>query len=399
MWQGSNQITNLAIDFTSRCNLHCSYCYLYSKQNTPQKELPLEELISVVEKTLDIFRSVSFIELWGGEPTIDPERLLEFVKFARGRGIQTWIPSTNSTLLDKPEHYNAWRFCNSTPGMNSQFSLDGNKKYHDLYRSNSYDHVVNNLRICLERGVPVSLRTTYPNEIFLEAIKENMVSFPTLYKQFLENPRIEERLTNHTFAVMDYNGRKFLRIYQEIDTIYCRKDIIELSENYRSAFEYMDKYIDNFLDDEVIFLPPYLGDTFESLISKKEYKEPKSCGSMLSQVYLHSPTGDVYPCLSQDVKQYKDIARLMNVHTKEIDWGHVNTIRAFMFRRNRQCIRCFIQESCFGPCYHTIPEQNQSFNKYWNTYNITKCTFAHRIFDIVVRTSKKILKYIDEHPL
>lgn len=394
MWAGSENISNLAIDFTTRCNLRCEYCYLYSKQDVPQQDMTVEELVAVVEKTLRIFPRIQMIELWGGEPTFDPERLFKFVQAIRAKGIDTWIPSTNGTLIHKQENYEAWRYCNQK--FNSQISFDGNKKYHDKYRCNTYDRVVSNIEFCLKQDIPIALRTTYPSEIFLDGVKENMVEFPALYKRMEKIPGIQKRLLDHTFAVMEYKDRKLLMLYQEIDTIHTRQEVLDIAEDYRASYEKIEEYMDSFLNDDVIFMPPYISDTVQSLVSNKKYKEPKNCGSFMSQVYLHSPTGDVYPCLSQDVKQYKRIAYLMNVHTGEINWPAVNTIRAFMYRRNRACIGCFIQESCFGGCYHTIPETNNTFNNYWNTYNITKCTFAHRIFDIVVRTSRRLLDRIDK---
>jgi radical SAM protein with 4Fe4S-binding SPASM domain len=394
MWYGSENITNLAIDFTTRCNLRCDYCYLFTKQDADRRELSVDELLSVVDKTLLLFPRIKMMELWGGEPTFDAARLREFVQGVRARGIDTWVPSTNGTLIGDRETYEAWRNCNQT--FNSQVSFDGNKKYHDKFRCNTYDKVVANMRKALFMGCKISIRTTYPFTNFIDGVKENMIEFPKLYKEFSSDPNINPSLVEHLFAIMEYNGRKLMMIYQEVDTIFKHDEIMFRAAQYRDAYDVFAELLEMRKHDDVIFLPPYINDTVNELLSPKKFIEPKNCGSFISQVYLHTPTGDVYPCLSQDVNVYKSIARLVNVYTQEINWPAVNTIRSFMLRRNRNCMTCFMQASCFGGCYHCSPETENSFNQYWNTANITKCIFAHHIFDKVIEISKRLVDHLNK---
>ena len=183
-----------------------------------------------------------------------------------------------------------------------------------------------------------------------------MIEFPKLYKEFISDPSLDPRLVDHFFAVLPYRDIKLMMIYQEVDTIFQHDEIMAHAVQYRSAYDTFAELIEMRKYDDVIFLPPYINDTVQELINPKKYVEPKNCGSFLSQIFLHTPTGDVYPCLSQDVSVYKNIGRLVNVHTKEINWPAVNSIRAFMLRRNRDCMTCFMQPSCFGGCYHTAVE-------------------------------------------
>ena len=48
MWKNSSGLKSLAVDFTQKCNLSCSYCYLYSKQDIDREELPTPELSGMV---------------------------------------------------------------------------------------------------------------------------------------------------------------------------------------------------------------------------------------------------------------------------------------------------------------------------------------------------------------
>jgi radical SAM protein with 4Fe4S-binding SPASM domain len=173
---------------------------------------------------------------------------------------------------------------------------------------------------------------------------------------------------------------------------------MERVPKYRDYYEQLDKIIEKYLNEDVIFLPPYIGDTVQALISTDDSLTTKNCGSFFSQVFLHPISGDIYPCLSQDTTQYRDIARLMNINNMEINWPVINTIRSFMMRRNRKCFKCKLQSSCFGGCYHSSVESNtkSAFNSYWNISNITKCIFSYNIYDVVLKTSQKIIDHINK---
>ena len=398
MWKDSTRVTNLALNFTNKCNLKCEYCYLFSKQQIDHEDISVEDLIELTKKTFKYFPNISMVELWGGEPTLDADRLLEFSQAMRSIKVDVWAPSTNGTLLGVRKNFEAWRSTNGSRG--GQVSFDGNKKFHDKYRCNTHDLVVKNLKNCINLGSQPSLRTTYRFEDFFDAIKENMTEFPKLYKEFLDEcPNTME--VDKTFAIYPYKDRKLMMIYQEVDSIYTKEGILKRAPIYREYFEKLDNIIDEFLDNDVILMPPYIGDTIQALTSGKDTIDAKNCGSFVNQVYLHTSTGDIYPCLSEDVEQYQNIACLMNIHSGIINWPVVNTVRAFMYRRNRGCFKCFLQSSCFGACFHRTvdepdPGNSSAFTSYWNTAYISKCIFSHSVFDIVVKTSQRIIDYIDK---
>ena len=394
MWKGSELIRSLAIDFTGKCNLNCSYCYLYSKQEADKKEISVDELITTVKKAIKWFPNIELIELWGGEATYDPQRLHVFCQAMYDIGATTWIPSTNGTLLHKPEYYNAWRFCNQYRA--SQFSFDGNPKYHNKQRSNSFDIVLENLGLVLRQRVPVSLRTTYSFEDYIDSINENLIWYPKIYKSFSEDTNLDQTVVDKTFCIYPYKNKKLMMIYQEIDTIFQVKHAAVKSNIYRNYYHKIKNMVLDQLDNDVIFLPPYINDTVMALL-QSEPSRTKNCALLSNQVYLHAPTGDIYPCLSQDVDSYQSIAKLGNVHTMEINWPIVNTVRSFIVTRNNTCQDCSIRSACFGACYHTLPAETDTFNSYWNTNNIIKCKFAHSIFDVVLDTSQAIIDYIDKN--
>jgi radical SAM protein with 4Fe4S-binding SPASM domain len=396
MWETSSGVTNLAISFTNRCNLHCSYCYFYSKQEVEQNELSLSDLIEVVDKALGYFCGVHTVELWGGEPMIDPERLNGFASAMKQRGIQVVVPSINGTLLGSKEHYEAWKPISLARG--SQISFDGNKKFHDKHRCGTYDTVVENLRLSILRQDNLSIRTTYSFDDFFDSVKENLEAYPTLYKKFLAEG-LSPKEVNRVFSMFEYGGKKFLAVFQEIDSIFSETDLLEKAAKYRESYVAFSQLLPNLLENDVLFLPPYVTDMVGSMIQKNPYFGTKHCGSFFTQLFLHTASGGIYSCLSQDAKDYEQIACLANVNTGKVNWPTLNAVRSFTYRRNRECYQCLFQDACFGGCYHMIPSGGSNkFNSYWNTARISKCVLAHSIFDVVVDMATKILDRLGESP-
>ena len=61
----------LSFDITSRCNLHCQYCYWW--KNRVNKELSLNQIVKIASS----YRKQGFVQAnWiGGEPTLRPDVL------------------------------------------------------------------------------------------------------------------------------------------------------------------------------------------------------------------------------------------------------------------------------------------------------------------------------------
>ena len=131
---------NVTLTITKKCNLSCVYCYEHSKT---AENMTLQTAIDIIEKELqadDGTQAITF-DFFGGEPFLNFELMkecLDYYKHIKKTKPVRFFLSTNGTLVHG--QIQDWLRENKqliTCGL----SLDGNKKVHDLNRSDSYDDI------------------------------------------------------------------------------------------------------------------------------------------------------------------------------------------------------------------------------------------------------------------
>jgi uncharacterized protein len=156
----------------SRCNLNCSYCYVYNKGNDSWRGRPalmpdrvfdasVERIRRYCERSGQHTLSVSF---HGGEPClIGPERFAQRCGRLRrelgDRDRLRLVLQTNGTLLDEE-----WAKVIDAYGVEVGVSVDGAQDVHDANRVDhggrgSYRRVRRGLATLAEAGVPFSILT------------------------------------------------------------------------------------------------------------------------------------------------------------------------------------------------------------------------------------------------
>jgi len=96
------QLDTVLLKVTSRCNINCSYCYVYNQGDTSWQRMPKHMSLAIVE---DVLRQVAklyrdqrhpfAIVLHGGEPLLLPRRILE----ALLQGLADILPATCSRAI------------------------------------------------------------------------------------------------------------------------------------------------------------------------------------------------------------------------------------------------------------------------------------------------------------
>jgi uncharacterized protein len=160
-------VLNFVLKVVSRCNLDCSYCYVYNKGDSTWRTRPAIMSDEVFAATLDRVRRYCErtgqrkvqLTFHGGEPCLaGPQRFGAWCRAAREAlapiadielGVQT-----NGTLLDE-----CWAGVLRTNGVQVGISIDGSKEIHDAFRVDhrgrgSYDHVVRGLAVLRQAEVP-----------------------------------------------------------------------------------------------------------------------------------------------------------------------------------------------------------------------------------------------------
>jgi len=149
----------LVVKVASRCNLNCSYCYMYNMGDLTYKQQPKVMSAMVIDAIMHKVKShclkhninnFLFI-LHGGEPLLAGKRFFQQFIEAKNKIIGNLINvsctiQTNGVLLDE-----SWCHLLSELGIYVGISLDGTKKMNDTFRvdhkgKGSYDHIIKGLR-------------------------------------------------------------------------------------------------------------------------------------------------------------------------------------------------------------------------------------------------------------
>ncbi|WP_111682854.1 radical SAM protein [Winogradskyella tangerina] len=161
-------IPSLILKVASRCNLNCSYCYLYNHLDNSYLEQPKFMSLKVLDKICDDLNEILLIKkhpieitLHGGEPMLMKEEAFEaFIKKLKERlgnnltslSIQTNATLINSTFIKLIKQYQ----------IGVSVSLDGTKESHDKFRldhkgEGSYESTIKGIHKLISSGIDVNI--------------------------------------------------------------------------------------------------------------------------------------------------------------------------------------------------------------------------------------------------
>jgi uncharacterized protein len=172
----------------ARCNLNCSYCYIYNKGDSTWKDRPpimsdevFEAAIRRIRMQCDITRQkFLLLGFHGGEPCLAGAR-----RFDRWCGLARDVLhdiadlhiciQTNGTLLD-----DAWADVFRRHKVNVGISLDGPPEVNDAFRIDhqgrgSYDQVARGIRVLHDAHIPFSILCVMPLGADPLAVHRNFV--------------------------------------------------------------------------------------------------------------------------------------------------------------------------------------------------------------------------------
>ena len=98
---------NFQIPIASKCNLHCRNCgfmdYYMSGKGTIEKTMNVDDVIYLDKKITDLNLKLNEIELFGGEPTINPKfsEIVDYLQTRRGKFFDKMRCFTNGLNLTK----------------------------------------------------------------------------------------------------------------------------------------------------------------------------------------------------------------------------------------------------------------------------------------------------------
>lgn len=161
---------SFVLKIASRCNLNCSYCYVYNKEDTTWRERPkfmapgtvqaiLGRISSYAEK---VGLSAVTITFHGGEPTLYGaerfSRLCDDIRIALPNTHVNFSMQTNGTLINE-----RWASVLAEQRVSVGVSIDGPRDVHDANRvdhlgKGSYDRLIKGITSLKAVGIePVAL--------------------------------------------------------------------------------------------------------------------------------------------------------------------------------------------------------------------------------------------------
>ncbi|WAC14907.1 radical SAM protein [Dyadobacter pollutisoli] len=202
-------LKGLILKISSRCNLDCTYCYMYShgdssflKQPKFMDELVANQLIARLKQYFFQHAVPTFqLILHGGEPTLmSPSKFDELLTHISSEiGNTTTIHyaiQSNGTLLN-----DEWIAIFRKHKVSLGISIDGPEKINDLHRrdhkgNGSFLAVMDGLEICWKNNYPFALLgvqnpETDPDEIysFIKSTKASNIDFLLPHHHHSNKPR------------------------------------------------------------------------------------------------------------------------------------------------------------------------------------------------------------------
>jgi uncharacterized protein len=171
----ANYISQVILKVASRCNLNCSYCYVYNMADSSWKTRPAlmsnEVFDAALQRSLEQCRATGQdrlrIAFHGGEPCLmGPDRFDAWCGRARsvlGQIVKLHLViQTNGTLLDS-----RWIDLLRKHRVSVGISMDGPKEIHDATRvdhrqQGSYEQVVRGLKLLQDGEVPHGIGCVIP---------------------------------------------------------------------------------------------------------------------------------------------------------------------------------------------------------------------------------------------
>ncbi|MBL7073037.1 MAG: radical SAM protein [Candidatus Omnitrophica bacterium] len=299
-----NAILSLEIEFESKCNLRCVYCYA-GRDFLRRNELEIEEMFDVISQAKAL-GAQKIIYLGAGEPLLDP-KLIDIVKYVHKLKMEH-ILFTNATLINE---------------KTAQLFYDNNLTVIVTYNSMKpevYDWLagLNGAHASMQRGLEFLYEVGYPDNnhvLGIESVvcQQNIDEIPSLWRWARER------------KILPY-----VECLTHVGRVNGRKDILVKKEETQKVFETLAK-ID--ADEYGLYWkphPPIAG---------------FACKRHLYSCLINSQ-GYVLPCVGVDIKMGNiRKEKLKNILKNNKTYNDLRNIRK---KVKGLCKTCDLNDECYG---------------------------------------------------
>ncbi|WP_459202234.1 anaerobic ribonucleoside-triphosphate reductase activating protein [Methanococcus sp. CF] len=146
-----------AVVFLSGCNMKCGYCQNYEYITTNVSEMTAEEVFN----SMDLMFAEALV-ISGGEPTLQPEAVLELAKIAKEKGFPVKLDTngTNPDLVEKLILNNLLNYVaiDVKAGFENYEKITG-------YKKEIKENILKIVNTCKNNKIFVECRTTFIPEL------------------------------------------------------------------------------------------------------------------------------------------------------------------------------------------------------------------------------------------
>ncbi len=317
-------IESIAVNITRQCNLRCKYCYNHNGHNIQpgdtNSELTADEIIGFLKQLKPFLSKNPSLNILGGEPLLDSDKLLEVSRYAGKQGFNTLV-STNGTSISNVFAKQARKI-----GLDVQISVDGhNADLNDPLRGQGvFKRAEDGVRILVENKVHtiVSMVCCEDNFPYLED-----------YYQWAKSMGVNEA----RFIPLKNMGSAGKEEIKPVSTL----------EMIKKALQIFSKNSD---------LAALAGRDCFSIIANtcKSSNKRVSCGTGL-QTLLLDADGSIYPCLNTNMPEFK----IADIRDESFSFKETWELSPVLQRirtnssietMNKTCSSCVVRYWCLGGC-------------------------------------------------
>ncbi|MHB9132579.1 MAG: radical SAM protein [Armatimonadota bacterium] len=278
-------IENVALNITRRCNLRCRFCYnLPYLTKDATGEVSAEEIGGFLNMLQPLQGKQPILTILGGEPLLEPEKLLEVTRRAAKQGFTTLV-STNGTLVSDDFARQA-----ALIRLQVQVSLDGHTaKLHDQVRGDgAFDRTI--------AGIRTLVRNRAHTIVSMVCHRENFAYLENFF-DLAKSLKVQEA--------------RFIPLKQLGGAAEGKLKPVPLDEMLRKAFDLFQRRPD--------LLSLTGRDAFAILANTCRYSSRRpSCGTGQQTVLLDAD-GSLYPCLNTNQPEF----RIANLRDPGFDFPRI----------------------------------------------------------------------------
>lgn len=270
-----NDMLEVTISLTKKCNFNCAYCY-EKKDNCTMNIKTKENLVKLI-KILMKTKRVLKVNWFGGEPLIEKNLLVnlsrELIKYCKeNKKLYFSTMTTNGYLLD----VNTLKSLMKLKIYTFQITIDGTKKTHNILRplsngGETYDKILMNLKDISEKLKSPMLRIMYRCNF----TRDSWSDYKSVIDEYCRNFRDENRFIFLPMIVNDWGGEKIKSI---------KNDIIS-----KNRFSQLEKHV-----NKELFKNGYDKSNYYNQLEELEIQS--NCQYFINDNFSVEPNGDIYKC-------------------------------------------------------------------------------------------------------